>query len=413
MLAVALLATAACRGKAHHDDVGSAAIGSGSGSSAAPSPSSASGIVPRLPPSIDAFDKMQAIDKRLPRLRSDDRQVGLFLATLLERASIRGDLEDYLEALDRSKAWSDKAPKEPEAWHWRVVALSRVHRFDDARAALAKLKRLVKDASEWQGLEATIDEATGHLERSQPVRDAAVAMEASTSNLVQQAGGLAAAGKLDDALAIMPKAAAVVNSPSPELFNYLLFQWGRIYELQGNMAAAREFFAEARRRLPTLESTTHLAQTMIATGDTAGAKQLVEAELGSHRHPALLGLAVQLGHGELADEARAAWERYVTALPLAFADHAARFYVGPGKDPARALVLAKLNLANRDTHEARALVVEAALAAGDPKAACDAAAPLAAAGNPRADRFAAWKALSACGRHDEADRLAKDLGITH
>lgn len=116
---------------------------------------------------------------------------------------------------------------------------------------------------------------------------------------------------------------------------------------------------------------------------------------------------------ELAGEARAGWERYLKALPLAFSDHAARYYVAAGKDPARALVLAKQNLANRDTHEARALVVEAALAANDPKTACDAAAPLAGADALRPERFAAWKALSACGRKAEADRLARDLGITH
>jgi hypothetical protein len=148
---------------------------------------------------------------------------------------------------------------------------------------------------------------------------------------------------------------------------------------------------------------------MMATGDTAGAKALVEGELAHDRHPALLALAVQLGHPELEAEARREWDRYVEALPEAFCDHAARFYLTV--DPAKALVLARANLANRDTPEARSLVAEAALAAGDAKAACDAADPLVSEQAPRSQKFVAWRALSKCGRTAEAQRLAHDLGI--
>ena len=72
-------------------------------------------------------------------------------------------------------------------------------------------------------------------------------------------------------------------------------------------------------------------------------------------------------------------------------------------------MLARANLANRDTWEARALVVEAAIAAGDGKAACEVVDPLLAAS--RAHQFFAWRALSMCGRKADADRLATVLGI--
>src|SRR5262249_11985825 len=129
---------------------------------------------------------------------------------------------------------------------------------------------------------------------------------------------------------------------------------------------------------------------------------------GDH-HPAVLELAAQLGLGSV-DDARAAWERYVTALPLAFADHAARFYLGIGRDPQRALALAKTNFANRPSTEARALLVKAALAAGATVDACTAATPLANAPT-RAARFQAWLALGACGRRDEAAQVAAVLGL--
>lgn len=62
-----------------------------------------------------------------------------------------------------------------------------------------------------------------------------------------------------------------------------------------------------------------------------------------------------------------AGQRYESLLadyPLAFADHAAEFYLGPGADPERAWLLAKQNLANRETDRSVALVVKAAEATG-------------------------------------------------
>lgn len=412
-LAAAVALLAACHGGgARHRQPPQAARKPASGSAKV---ASSSQLVPDLPPSPDPKQELDGLDERIERTAGDPREDGLEIALLLERASIEGELADYQEALARSEAWVKRAPSDVHAWQTRVEALSRVHRFADARAALEKLKPLVKDPTVWQELEATIDEATGHFERSQPLRDAFAKLYPNTVHYVMQAYGLGSQGRIDEALAIMPKAAASLHDNSPELFAWLLFQWGRLYELEGEPAAARDFYEAARARLPTLEGTVHLAQAMIATGDTAGAKALVESALAEHRQPDLLGLAVQLGHPELAAEARAAWEKYVAALPLAFSDHAARFYLAPGPDhdPARALQLAKLNLGNRDTREARALVVEAALAAKDDKTACAAAEPLAAPGGLRSERFTAWKALSACGRKADADRLARELGITH
>jgi hypothetical protein len=213
----------------------------------------------------------------------------------------------------------------------------------------------------------------------------------------------------------VPRAAAALHDNSALLYGWLLFQWGRIYELSGNLGAARQFYAASCTRLPGyVEATAHLAQTALGTGDRETATHVIKDALATSppHHPALVELGAQLGL-VTAPEARAAWDRYVAALPLAFADHAARFYLGVGADPHRALELAQQNLANRDVPEARALVVEAALAATDEAAACAAAAPLAVA-PLRAHRFMAWRALSrpACKAGDVADRLAKDLGIT-
>lgn len=390
VIAVALL-LAACRGGSSHrasarKDAGSV-------------PASAVSVVPKLPKSPDGVAEMARIDGEC----AAEKEPVLAMPYVIERAAMRGRLEDFQDALARSQAWLDARPNDEAAIKMRVQVLERVHRFADARALLPRLK----DAGD---LAITIDEATEAPAAALPARKAAVETWPSTTNLTTYAATLALAGHTDEALAEMQKAVASVHDNGPELFAWLLFQYGRIYELDSRFAQARDLFAAAHQRMPAyLEATAHLAQAMAATGDRDGAKKLVEAALVENRHPELLGLAVQLGHTELTDEAKREWERYVAALPLAFSDHAARFYLTV--DPARALALAKVNLANRDTPEAHALVGEAALAAGDPAAACAAVAPLVDGKAPKAQRFIAWRALSKCGQTEQAERLARDLGI--
>jgi hypothetical protein len=62
--------------------------------------------------------------------------------------------------------------------------------------------------------------------------------------------------------------------------------------------------------------------------------------------------------------ARQRFEGLLARHALAFADHAAEFYLGPGVDAERAWVLAQLNLANRETDRAVALAIRAAGATG-------------------------------------------------
>jgi tetratricopeptide (TPR) repeat protein len=392
LVAVALLS--ACRGDARSDSSPPSHRGS-----------AAKSLVPYLPPSDDGNGVLRGLDQRIAVHR---REPPVLLGLLLERASFLGRVEDYQQALAISDELIAKAPDDPETVAARVSVLSRVHRFADARAALDKLKPRV----EAQDLETSLDEATGALERSAPAREARAKAWPNPTHLVQYAISLALLGKLDDALATMKRAAAAIHDNATELIAWLVFQWGRIYEQKGEPAAARELFAVAHQRMPRyLEATVHLARAMIATGDRAGAAALADEALRVDQHPELYALVGELSRPALVDTARAEWERYVAALPEAFADHAARFYLGVGKDPKRALELARRNLANRDTREARALFVEAALAAKDARAACDAADKLVVPEALRAQRFVAWRAFAACGRDADAQRLARELGI--
>ena len=99
---------------------------------------------------------------------------------------------------------------------------------------------------------------------------------------------------------------------------------------------------------------------MIATGDAAGPSSSSTRRSPRTAIPALLALASSAL--ELATRRAPSGSATSRRCPEAFSDHAARFYLDVGKTRARALELARANLANRDTPEARALVVEAALA---------------------------------------------------
>jgi tetratricopeptide (TPR) repeat protein len=231
---------------------------------------------------------------------------------------------------------------------------------------------------------------------------------------------LAERGDTRGALALMPRALATWRDPSAVPFTWFLFQWARLAEEQGDLVTARALYEEAHRRLPRHgEAGRHLAALLIAAGDDHGARALLDALDAADPHPETTAMRAQLAlrtgdprGAALRDDARAGWERYLAAFPAAFADHAARFYLGVGADPARALALAEANLANRATAEAHALVIDAALAAGQPARACEVATRLVALGAiPRRHRFSAWKAFATCGRAADAERLAGELGI--
>ncbi len=331
---------------------------------------------------------MRTLDKQIEvHAAEPDLEIEL----LLQRAALHGRVEDYSAALARSKAWVEAEPASAAAWHERATALARVHQFTAARAAIETLKPLAHDPSDWAGLVATVDEATGDLASSGRYREQQATQFPNATTLTLWAGHLAIEGRTREALAVMPRAAAAIRDNPASLLNWVLFQWGRIYELAGEPAAAREFLAAAYARLPTAETTAHLAQAMRATGGDPH-------DLLREHTPELLALAGKT------DEARREWERYLAAFPEAFADHAARFYLAT--DPPRALELAKLDFANRPTLEARALLLEASLAAKQP--ACDAIAPLTTS-LLRPQLFIAWRALTAC--HQDASAVAKQLGI--
>ncbi len=65
------------------------------------------------------------------------------------------------------------------------------------------------------------------------------------------------------------------------------------------------------------------------------------------------------------------YDELTSAHPAAFADHAARFWLGPGDDPEKAHGFALANLASRPNAVAVDLALTTALATGRAREACD------------------------------------------
>jgi tetratricopeptide (TPR) repeat protein len=360
-------------------------------------------IVLALPQSPDGAQELVALDLQITQGRTANDPEALIPA-LSRRAMLRGRHEDFREALARSLAWTHDDNQNPHAWAVRISILTQAHQFSQADRAFADLEPLAHDPSEWEPLAATLFEARGTPERARDYRERAATIHPTAGNLTHLAANLAMRGQLDEAIAMIPRAAAALRDPSPVLVAWLLVQWGRLYVQRGEPAAARQLFEEAHRRMPGyVEATVQLGAAIRATGGDP--REVAAAALAAEpQHPELLALA-----GRTAD-AHQAWAVYLTyPLEEAFADHAARFYLGAGRDPGKALRLAATNFTNRQTIEARSLLVEARLTNAMWKEACHDAQPLAT--GTRTQQFLAWRAFTACSQTAEADRLAQTLGI--
>src|SRR5262249_22666748 len=208
------------------------------------------------------------------------------------------------------------------------------------RAVPAAGRALPRTPTEAPGGHAGAAVSRGRMARAWP----------TSIHLTLWAASLGQLGRVDEALAVMPDAVAAIRHHPAATLAWILLQWARLHEQRGEPAAARRLLEEARRRMPGhVEGTAHLADAIRATGGDPSA--LLASAVATDPHPELLALA-----GRTA-EARAAWERHVAALPEAFAEHAARFYLREGADPRRALALARESLSHRSGGEARTLVV--------------------------------------------------------
>jgi tetratricopeptide (TPR) repeat protein len=294
---------------------------------------------------------------------------------LLLRSRFLGDYE----ALDRASTMAEGRVETGGDLVRRARARSAAHRFADALGDVAATERAGVSGDDIGALRASILVATGHATEVVPQLEAGVARHPGFASRSALAGAYAAIGRLQDADRLYVEALADLDTTLPFPYAWIYFARGLMWTEQGgDSTRGAALYAQALTHVPEFATATiHLAEIEVARGELGPSMARLERIVASSNEPealALLGvLHVRTGEPVRGwheiSRARQRFEALLARHPLAFADHAAEFYLGPGADVERAWILAQQNLANRETARAFALAIKAARASGrDPEA---------------------------------------------
>jgi len=289
---------------------------------------------------------------------------------LLTRSRFLGDYD----ALDRASVLAEAHAQTAGELLQRARTRAAVHRFADALTDLAAADHAGASRDDIAAPRASILVATGRGAEVVPQLEASVARHPGFASRSALAGGYAAVGRFADADRLYAAALADLDTTSPFPYAWLYFARATMWaEQAGDPARAEPLYRQALAHLPQFAAANiHLAELEIARGDLAPAMARLDRVVVMTSEPEALALLGQwhlrtgdpyLGPCEI-DLAQQRYESLLARHPLAFADHAAEFYLGPGGDAERAWVLAEQNLANRATDRAIALAARAAIATG-------------------------------------------------
>jgi tetratricopeptide (TPR) repeat protein len=306
-------------------------------------------------------------EKKLAKHPNDVQTLLSLVEVLTARGQYVGTVGDYFRALELAEKLVTLAPKDPRAYLARAKAHGTLHRFDDSLADLAKAAELGAKAEGIDESKASILQARGNFDEALAMRHLASQRRPSLSSLGSEATVLAAMGRTEDAERLFTEAQYHYNDVAPFPVAWLWFQQALMWENAGSPHRARELLKAAVDRLPVYaQAISHLAALEPRTEAIALLDPVVQ-RTDDPEYPGELSVFVRdAGDVARADALLATAKKGYVALilraPTAFADHAARFWLGPGQDPARALSLAEANVALRPTPQAKALVAEAQIA---------------------------------------------------
>ncbi len=304
-------------------------------------------------------------------------------AVLVDLLQTRGQLLGRLEDYDRAEEVAQRAvavtPQLPESWLARASNSLMFHRFQEGLLDLDEAARRGADKDSVEALRASALLAEGRTDEALVLRRHAAQRWANTSTLTALAVAEMAAGDLAQADRHLDAAVRAYHDVAPFPLAFVDFQRGLLAEEEGNLDRAAARYRAVLRRLPRhVQAAAHLSALALARGQLATAASVL-APLASIEEPEVVALRADVlqrqGQGAEAEQLRQRVEARYGALlarhPEAFADHAARFFLT--RDARRALALARLNLAARQTPAAYDLALSAALAAGDEPGGCEVA----------------------------------------
>lgn len=291
-----------------------------------------------------------------------------FIDLLLQRAELMGKASDLVRADELTKAW-------PEQHLARAKVLAATMRFVDAIAELDRATTAPKN--EVNNLRFAI--LVGHGEYDEALAMQPAPIERLDALAIANAGLLAFKMQKKDEgrrlIALAMQKAEDDGAPLP--YAWICFQQGMIYALAGDDVSAESWFGSAVNIVPQYaHAAVHLAP---AQAPEAALAKLTEIAKTSDAPEVPHARAEILDRMNKKDEAKAAaaiaakgYETFLAKLPEAFSDHAARFYLGVGNDPKKALHLARDNAKARPTEDAMDLWMATAAGAKETTEACTA-----------------------------------------
>ena len=314
------------------------------------------------------------IDALEPQVRRRRASVEI-RAGLVELISLRGLMLGRIADYERADAIADQlvrdVPDEAKALITRARTRAAFHRFMEALTDLDSAAPLSLDAETAKSERAAIFQAVGRYDEAVALREEAAERQPSFENLAALVGLHAERGESDAAERRYAQSRSKYRGVSPFPLALLDFQMGRMWMDENRLEDAHRSFDAAWCRVPAYaQAQGHLAEVEAQLGEIESAVASLHSLAASSDDPdyaaQLARILADAGRdGESRHWRRLAEVRYNELLawhPEAFADHAAEFWLAAGADPDKALRLAKMNLAVRNTPRARALVARASAA---------------------------------------------------
>ena len=330
--------------------------------------------------------QVASVEERLARA-AGDQDARVELSQLLHmRGKYRGDLDELQRALELMNTCVAQAPGDARLYALRGSQQLSLHRFARARDDLEQSRRLGGAATLGEELQQELDWSQGRHEGAEASIRRAAEQRPSVWTLARLARLEHDLGHQREADQAFARAEALITDTSPFTVAWLNLQRGHHKLVLGAYPQAESFLREAVRRMPGyVPALEHLAETLHLQGREAEALALYSQALGdrdeSTSPEVLSGMATVLQAGGRKAEAERMVERatrrygqLLQAYPEAMAWHAAEFFLGAGRDPAKAVELLKYNVELRPQGESWAALSEALLAQGarqEAKAALD------------------------------------------
>lgn len=297
---------------------------------------------------------------------------------LLLRSRLTGDFSDLAAAVEATLSALDLAPSgSGPLLTWATIGMSS-HRLADTEAALAGLDEVVvsptrPEQSEIAALRGDLAFYRGNMGRAEQAYLQSIRLEESSGTSIRLARLAKARAEYDEADRWLIKSLAAAGAPTPQMVAQVAMHRGGLELARGDHDGARQHFenAESQFRGYWLAAA-HLAQAKALDGDLTGAITDLRALARETRSPEIMdALAMYLrADGKYPEsdkwitQSRELWHERLARLPEAAIGHALEHELAFG-DPARAVELAKQNLAIRPYGEADLLMAQALKKAGD------------------------------------------------